>query len=1112
VVVGTTNANDFPTTAGSLEPQPPASSSNVGYLHSFVSKINMATPAPSFCPSAWNVAFGLVNAQTSSNQTLNVTNCGNASLNFSTLTSSVPSITATQSCGSVAPGGVCAVTVTFTPADSSVVSGTLSFADNAAISPQVIQTGGQGQAPDLEPTSNPLSFGHLLVGTEGPGAGLVIYNRGNAPLTISNVSIAGSGFSLDGNSCIGTWSAGAVCIIGVSFAPTTSGGLSGSLLITSNDPVHSQLNVGLTGTGDTAYAVPVISSLGYTTGVLRQTVQINNGPVTLQVVGSNFYPASVVQVNGVAQQTSFINNGLLNVIVAASSLTSLGELPLTVVNPGPGGGTSTAATLTPYNVIALTPSSLVSVPSTGMLYASIPSSTIVNPNTIVPINAATGTLGTPIAVGRNPMLLAASGDGQYLYVANTFDQTVQRINLQTQAVERTFPFPANICTTCGTSTPTDLAAVPGNSQEVVLSLGNMLALYNDAGIVNYVPGTYSMYYMAPFNSIAFAGSPQSIYSLPFTDLQNSFFGTVTLNRAGLQYTPPMGTNFGGNQTTGSQVVSDGTLLYTSAGEVWNPATATQVGTFPVAIFNSTSFPNQHNLAIDTTLGEFYNVGDQNYGEDSDAVVLTAYGQQSLAITGTLAFPNLETEEIQNLVRWGSAGFAFFESDSGNLYITSSSIASPQYTNPLPTLSSTSPQSVNAGDPAFTLTLNGTNFLPSSTVTWNGTLLPVSYVSSTQLTVPVPAADVASSGTAQLAVSNAAPGGGTTAPLSFSITSLTTPALTFSIPGHTFGDSSFQIAAVSNSPGTISYSVLSGPATISGTTLTLTGAGKVSVQASQLGSGSFGAVSETASFLVASASLTIAVSASANPVVLQNSVTVTASLSTAATGTVTFTDETGALGTAALSNGVATYTSSSLTAGSHVITVSYSGDANFHPATATYTEVVEDFTLAPSSGSSTSQTAQPGGTATFSLSFGSSGVSLPAPVTFAVSGLPPGATATFSPATLAAGTPATPVTLTVQLPANASLDRDHPFNGVAVSVALAAMVMPFIRRRRASLVQFVLIFCLGLLTTVVLGCGGSGTGSGSGQTTSPPSANTYTLNVTATSGADVHTTTLTLVVK
>ena len=48
-----------------------------------------------------------------------------------------------------------------------------------------------------------------------------------------------------------------------------------------------------------------------------------------------------------------------------------------------------------------------------------------------------------------------------------------------------------------------------------------------------------------------------------------------------------GTNYGGNNTTGGQVVSDGTLLYTNSGEVWNPATANQTGTFPVTTYYST---------------------------------------------------------------------------------------------------------------------------------------------------------------------------------------------------------------------------------------------------------------------------------------------------------------------------------------------------------------------------------------------------------------------------------------------------------------------------------------------------------------------------------------------
>jgi hypothetical protein len=391
------------------------------------------------------------------------------------------------------------------------------------------------------------------------------------------------------------------------------------LTINSNDPVTPQTNVTLSGTGLAAYSVPVLTSLSEPTQV------ISTSDVHIGLAGSNFFPQSVVLINGQPVTTVFNSGTSLAATIPASSLSSIGELSLTVYNPAPGGGESFPQLLTVYKSLTLTPSFLVSVPSTGMLYASIPNSTIVNPNTVVPINAATGTVGTPIPVGHNPVMLAASSDGNFLYVALAGDQTIQRINLQTQVIERTFPFPANICTTCGPAAPVDLQVVPGNSQEVVLSQGNMLTLYNDAGMVNYVPGSYSLYYMAPFNSIAFAGSSQSIYSLPFTIVQNSFFGSVTMDGAGLHYTPVIGSNYGGNNTTGATVVSDGTLLYTSAGQVWNPATASQAGTFPVTTYNSTSYPNERNITLDTALDEIYVIGDQAYGSSSSSDTFTAYG-------------------------------------------------------------------------------------------------------------------------------------------------------------------------------------------------------------------------------------------------------------------------------------------------------------------------------------------------------------------------------------------------------------------------------------------------------------------------------------------------------
>jgi hypothetical protein len=78
----------------------------------------------------------------------------------------------------------------------------------------------------------------------------------------------------------------------------------------------------------------------------------------------------------------------------------------------------------------------------------------------------------------------------------------------------------------------------------------------------------------------------------------------------------------------------------------------------------------------------------------------------------------------------------------------------------------------------------------------------------------------------------------------------TPSLAFNtIPNQTYGAAPFAVTATSNSNGQITYSISSGPATISGNTVTLTGAGTVTVQASQAGSGNYGSTTATATFTV-----------------------------------------------------------------------------------------------------------------------------------------------------------------------------------------------------------------------------------------------------------------------
>ena len=64
-----------------------------------------------------------------------------------------------------------------------------------------------------------------------------------------------------------------------------------------------------------------------------------------------------------------------------------------------------------------------------------------------------------------------------------------------------------------------------------------------------------------------------------------------------------------------------------------------------------------------------------------------------------------------------------------------------------------PSSVAPGAGTFQLTVNGTGFASGATIRWAGTPLNTTYVSSSQLTASVPAADVAAAGTAAITVSN-----------------------------------------------------------------------------------------------------------------------------------------------------------------------------------------------------------------------------------------------------------------------------------------------------------------------------------------------------------------------
>ena len=363
-------------------------------------------------------------------------------------------------------------------------------------------------------------------------------------------------------------------------------------------------------------------------------------------------------------------------------------------------------------------------------------------------------------------------------------------------------------------------------QEFVLALDipgygfGEMALYDDSGLVNYVPTTSGG--TADFSSFAYVDNPTTIYSLPFTIAQSPFFNIVTINSQGLQFTPYQGGNYGGNNTVGSQVVSDGTLLYTNSGQVWNPATKTQAGSFPVSTYYNGS------LMMDPPSSHMFLIGFQPYAGDSVSIVLSAYDPHSLTLSGVLALPQVTVPTVNSLVRWGSEGFAFLGQGSTPyvqaVYLLTSSLAKPLQPNSVPVVKSMTPSSEPAGTQEFQLTLDGQKFADGAVINWNGVPLPTIFVASTILTTVIPSADVTNAGTASITVTNPPPGGGTSRPVKFTISPLT-PLVSFSSSSITFPAQSVgtareaTIVAVQN-PGT-------SPLTISGITMTGTNAGSFS---------------------------------------------------------------------------------------------------------------------------------------------------------------------------------------------------------------------------------------------------------------------------------------------
>ena len=194
--------------------------------------------------------------------------------------------------------------------------------------------------------------------------------------------------------------------------------------------------------------------------------------------------------------------------------------------------------------------------------------------------------------------------------------------------------------------------------------------------------------------------------------------------------------------------------------------------------------------------------------------------------------------------------------------------------------------------------------------------------------------------------------GSSASTTFTLTNTKgSQSITFpSIATKTYGDPSFNLVANASSDLPVTFNVLSGPATLNNSTVSILGAGTITIRAFQPGDDNYNAATPIDRQLtVLKAIPTIAVATSKTPSDYGEAVTFTATIAgppntTAPSGTVQFKDGSANLGSpvtciAGANLCTVQLSTNNLTSGTHQISANYSGDTNFTQAASTLREQV-----------------------------------------------------------------------------------------------------------------------------------------------------------------------------
>jgi hypothetical protein len=197
-------------------------------------------------------------------QSVTLTNLGSAPLTITSIAltgANVPDFaivtngtTCPVSGGTVIVQAACAVSIQLAPQTAGTKSSTLSFADNAAGSPQQVTLSGTATAaPSLQVSPPSLTFAAQSENTTSASQSIVILNSGGAPAEVSGIAVSGpnaADFSSAASCVPNPVPVGKSCQISVSFTPgATAPGIRSATL---GVPTGSPPTVALTGTATQA--------------------------------------------------------------------------------------------------------------------------------------------------------------------------------------------------------------------------------------------------------------------------------------------------------------------------------------------------------------------------------------------------------------------------------------------------------------------------------------------------------------------------------------------------------------------------------------------------------------------------------------------------------------------------------------------------------------------------------------------------------------------------------------------------------------------------------------------------------------------------------------------